>query len=148
MEDNRKDMRVFRNDCGLRKRGWNFIPGAILCFTWGIIALQCCMSFGCTKKGISSVSTESPSLWPSLPAAPHPTSPGITEHRAGSPALWAGPHWPSSSQAVVHVCQAQSPNLSQPPFLPLGPHVHPLHLHLYSCPANRFICTIFFWSHT
>ena len=28
------------------------------------------------------------------------------------------------------------------PFLPC-PHVRSLHLHLYSCPANRFICTIF-----
>ena len=31
-----------------------------------------------------------------------------------------------------------------PPLLPPCPaHVHSLHLHLCSCPANRFICTVF-----
>ena len=43
----------------------------------------------------------------------------------------------------VYIYHCSSPNLSHPPLLPLCPHVHSLCLCLYSCPANRFICTIF-----
>ena len=41
---------------------------------------------------------------------------------------------------VVYICQCLSPNSSHSslPFF-----VHSLHLHLCTCPANRFICTIF-----
>ena len=35
--------------------------------------------------------------------------------------------------------QFVSPSLSPP-----CPHAHSLHLHLCSCPANRFVCTFFF----
>ena len=35
------------------------------------------------------------------------------------------------------------PNSSHPPLPSLGSHVCPLHPCFYSCPGNRFICTIF-----
>ena len=47
------------------------------------------------------------------------------------------------------ICQSQSPNSSHhhhpPPttFPPWCPHICSLHLCLYFCPANRFICNIF-----
>ena len=44
---------------------------------------------------------------------------------------------------VVYIYHCSSPNLSHPPLLPLCPHFHSLYLCLYSCPANRIICTIF-----
>ena len=50
------------------------------------------------------------------------------------------------------ICQPQSPNSSHhhhrpaPPLPPWCPYVCSLHLCLYFCPANRFICTIFLGS--
>ena len=44
---------------------------------------------------------------------------------------------------VMHICQSQSPSSSLPPLPPLCPHVGALHLHIYSCPPDRLISTIF-----
>ena len=51
---------------------------------------------------------------------------------------------------LVYICQSQSPDSSHhhhhpPPttFPPWCPYICSLHLCLYFCPANRFICTIF-----
>ena len=38
-----------------------------------------------------------------------------------------------------HICQCHFVNLSHLLLSPLCPQVHSLHLHLYSCPANRFL---------
>ena len=57
----------------------------------------------------------------------------------------AASHWLSILHLVVYMCPCYSLTLSQLP-LPPSPcrQVHSLHLHLYSCPAPRFIRTIFF----
>ena len=44
---------------------------------------------------------------------------------------------------VVYVCWSYSLNLSHPLLPLLLPQVHSLHLYVSSCPANRFIITIF-----
>ena len=44
---------------------------------------------------------------------------------------------------VVYICQFQSLNSSYRPHPLLYPHIRSLHLHPYSCLANRFICVIF-----
>ena len=49
----------------------------------------------------------------------------------------------AAAAAAVYVCWSYSLNLSYPLFPPLCPQVHSLHLHLYSCPANRFVITTF-----
>ena len=82
-------------------------------------------------------------LGPPFHHTPQPTSLG--HHRAQS---WA----PCAIRQVpiavyfTHGSVYMSIPISQfiPPSLPPPcPHVHSLCLHLYSCPANRFICTIF-----
>ena len=45
--------------------------------------------------------------------------------------------------SLVYIRQCSSLNPSRPLLPPLCPQVHPLHLHLYSSPAKRFISTIF-----
>ena len=44
---------------------------------------------------------------------------------------------------VVYMCRCYSLNSSHPLLPPLCPHAHSLHLCLFSCPANRFISTVF-----
>ena len=73
-----------------------------------------------------------------LPHSPR-SSRGTRPSSLGSTALPASP--------LFHTwwCAYASPNLPvhpTRPFLPC-PQVHSLHLHLYFCPANRYICTIF-----
>ena len=43
----------------------------------------------------------------------------------------------------VYICQCYSLNLSHPLLPSLCSHLSSLFLRLYSCPTNRFICTIF-----
>ena len=47
---------------------------------------------------------------------------------------------------VTYISPCHSLNLSHPLLLPLCPEVHALYLHLYSCPTNRLICSIFWTS--
>ena len=47
-------------------------------------------------------------------------------------------------QIVVYVCKSQSPSSLCPSSPPWCSYVCSLCLCLYSCPGNRFICTIFF----
>ena len=91
-------------------------------------ALQCC--------GLAiSIPISLPS-WPSL--APAQVT---TEHHSEFPVLCS--RFPTS--CLFHTRQHTYINLSLPvhPVSSLCPHIRSLHLHLYSCPANRFICTIF-----
>jgi len=46
------------------------------------------------------------------------------------------------ARTLEWVFQCYSLNLFHPLLLPLCPKIHPLRLHLYSCPANRFIGTV------
>ena len=54
----------------------------------------------------------------------------------------AASHWPSISHVTVYICQHYSLNSSHPLLPLLCPQVHTIHLHLYSCPENRFTSTI------
>ena len=49
------------------------------------------------------------------------------------------------ARTLEWVFQCYSLNFFHPPLLPLCPQVHSLCLHLYSCPANRFIGTVLYF---
>ena len=109
-------------------------------FYWSIIALQRCVSFCCTMKWISYMYTDIPSLV-ALPS--HSTHLVITEHRAELPVLYS--RFPLAiyfTHGSVFMSNLISQFIPSSPS-PLCPHIHSLHLRLYSCPENRFICTIF-----
>ena len=80
----------------------------------------------------------SPPSWTS----PIPPSRSSQGPELSSLCFIAGSHYLSVSHMVVYICQSQSPSSSHPP-LPPRPSPHIRSLRLYSCPANRFICTIF-----
>ena len=87
-----------------------------------------------------------PSLGPpSHPRPPFHPSKVTTGHPAELPAPYSSFPLQSVLQTAVYSCQSQSPNSFHSPLpSPLTVStVHYLHLHLYFCPANRFICTIF-----
>ena len=77
-----------------------------------------------------------------IPSNPQPT-PLLGCHRAPSAmsslCYIAGSHQSSFLHMAVPKCQSKFPNSSHPP---PGPRVCSLRLRLYSCPTNRFICTI------
>ena len=100
------------------------------CFTILCCAVQ-------LRESAVSIHT-SPSSWVSLPL-PHPIHLG--HHRAPSWASCTIQQLPTSCLFYTWWCiySSHSPS-SSTPFLPLCPHICSLHLH--SCPANRFICTI------
>ena len=114
---------------------------------WSVIALQCCVSFRCAMKWISHVYTDPLPLGPPS-HFPYPSPQVITEHQAGLPVLEeAGSHQLSVLHMAVCICQPQSPKSSHPPFPSLCPHACSLGLWLCSCPANRFMWTIFLGLH-
>ena len=85
----------------------------------------------------------SPPSWTSLPPPHIPPIQVITEHRAEIPVLYR--RFPLAI-CFTHGSINMSILISQFNPLPsptLCPHICSLHLHLYSCPAYRFICTIF-----
>ena len=114
-------------------------------FYQSIIPLQCFVSFCYTTNEVNQLYVY---LYPlSLgPLSHHPPIPPIqvtTEHRAELPVLYsmfllAIYFMHGSVYMSILISQFIPPSPSLP-----CPHVHSLHLCLYSCPANRFICTIF-----
>ena len=78
---------------------------------------------------------QSPSPPPSTPRSSQGTE-------LSSPCYMAASLESSGLHVAVYECQCNTPNLSPSPHTPMS-HVHSLQLHLYSCPANKFISTIF-----
>ena len=117
----------------------------IVCFYWGLVALQRCIHFCCTTKWISYMHTYIPSLL-DLPPAPILPIKVITEHCAEPPELYRRfPLAAYFTNGSVYVCAYVSILLSQ--FVPPSPpppctHIRPLYPHLSSCPANRLISTV------
>ena len=104
-------------------------------FDWRIIALQCGVGFCHTTIGHTF-----PPSWASL--HPHPTPLGHHRVLARPPVLDSSSPLTAYFTHVVYICQCYFLTLSQ--LLPLlWPQVCSLYLRLYSCPANRFISTIF-----
>ena len=79
----------------------------------------------------------SPLFWISFPFR----SPKSTKQ--SSLCYTVGSHQLSILYILVYICQSQSPSSSHPPFPPWCPYVCSLHLCLYFCLSNRFMCTIF-----
>ena len=83
-----------------------------------------------------------PSLLSLPPALPIPPLQVVTKHRADLPVLCSS--FPLAIlHLLVYICQCYFVASSQPPLPLLCPQVRSLRLHLYSCPATRFISTIF-----
>ena len=104
---------------------------------WGRVALQCCVSFCCTMY----IHISPPSQ--PLPLLPHLVPIVTTEYQTELPVLYS---WFPLASYLVHGGVYMSVLISQfipTPFPPSCPLDYSRHLHLYSCSANRFTCTIF-----
>ena len=100
-----------------------------------VIPLQCRVSFCCITTSISSMYMHIPFLLTLRPIPyPHSTLLGVMEPQAELPGLYGDTLSTLLSQFI-------------PPSFSHCAHTCSLHLHLYSCPANRFICTVFSRSH-
>ena len=97
------------------------------------------LCFCCTPVWGSCMYAHIPFL-SSLTLTSHPSR--LSQHRA-EPAVLHGSFPPSVLHMVVYMCRCYSLNSSHPLLPPLCPHAHSLHLCLFSCPANRFISTVF-----
>ena len=85
----------------------------------------------------------SPSLSGLLQSSPHPSPLGHPRAPVGAPcAVTAGSRCLSVLHMLVYLFQASSQFILLCPSS-LRPRVHSLHLHLYSCPVNKLISTIF-----
>ena len=109
---------------------------------WSVIALQRCISFCCPRRESVPCVQISP---PSRTSLPHPPS-GSSQSNALS--FRRCSRFPLAVY-TRYGCMPTLLSLSIPPSPSLPcPHVSSLHLHPYSCPANRFIHTIFFLDST
>ena len=113
---------------------------------WSITGSQYCVSFCCTTKRIRDMHTyipiSSPS-WTSLPSSLSHPSRSSQSTKLISLCYAAASHQPTILHSVVYICWCHS-HLAPASPSPLCPQVHSLCLHLYSCPATRFISVIFF----
>ena len=113
-------------------------------FNWSLVALQCCVSFCCNEVSQLSAHKTPPPGPASHSHSPSHPSRSSQNKKLGSLSI---EHVPSSYVLYTWQCVYVNPNLSVCPTLPFPhspcPHVHSLHLYLYSGPANKFICTIF-----
>ena len=110
---------------------------------WRIITLQYCAGFCHISTWISHRHMHVPSLLNLCPTPSHTSrfsqSPGLNSlsHRTNF-------HWLSILHMVIDMFPCYSLKSSHPP--PLRPQVCSLCPHLYCCPANRLISTIFLHS--
>ena len=103
-----------------------------------VVALQYCASSCCTAKWTSHMYTHIPSIFDFPPIQV------TTEHRVEFPVLY------SRFSLVIYFIHTRvyisipiSQFIPPLPFPRWCPHIYSLHLCLYFCFANRFICTIF-----
>ena len=108
-------------------------------FFWSAVALQCCVSFRCTMKWVIYAYTYALPLEPL--SRPPPRTP-LSHHRSPS---WAPVRYRNFPLATCFtrcsVCMSAPLPVHPPPSSPRPPICF-LHLHLCSCPAYGFICTI------
>ena len=107
----------------------------VKCYYWSRIALHHCVRFCFTTKWTSCKYTYIPSL-SSLPTPPH-------RSRSSQSTELSSLGYPAVSHSLFHTWSRIYGNaaLSIRPTLSFLHRVHSLYL--YSCLANRFICTIF-----
>ena len=112
------------------------------------------VSFCCTTNKVNQLYVY---IYPHIPISPPSciSLPHSLSHPLIHPSRWsqsteliflcyaAASHQLSILHLVVYKCQCYSLTLSQLPPLPPCPQVHSLRLHLYCCPATRFISTVF-----
>jgi len=105
---------------------------------WDIIAFQCCVSSAAEQSESALCIHISPASVVSVTTPSHPSS----HHRAELPVLHS--RFPLAIY-FTHGSVYMSVLISQliPLLSPPCPLVHSVCLHLYSCPVNMLICTIF-----
>ena len=124
------------------------IPKLYFILYWGIIVLQCWRNFFLYNSESATCMYISSPFWSCL-QNPHLTHLGH-QRTPGWPACAMQQH-PTSCPFYTWQCINVSAILSIQPtlsFPSLCPQVHLLCLHLYSCPASRFIRPFFWISYT